>query len=455
MRFAFKHKLKLLFLLALLIVLAVVLKTCNKKEFLIIEQGDILIVPLSQNTALKSVRRPVSVGFYDEIANKTFVSYLGKNSNPFVQEFIHKNNSWSQPKQVGDITKAKSFSKPDRHNYPSLIQMANGNLASFYAEHADELRITTSPKAHSINGNWNDRKIPEADYAAYPMPFKTENADIYVFYRESSYGFKPELDRDDRPVQYIVSRDNAKTWTRSSQLTGESIAIGSWDREDNLNEIYIGQIRYQKSEEGIAERFHIVWTLSGGGYEGPKHDRYHKDVYYSYFLPENKHFYCVNGLDLGFSISANEMQNCLVEDSGKMNIKNPFAIDYVQLVSFTDNARPILVYRMSNEYESWLRSSLWDGKQWQYRIIESNNDPKDIEKLDAKSFALYMGNGSIYVSHNAGYNWQKATSFRLPDNKKIDKLALIENYQDPARLIISETKDDNNKRDVFLLGFAR
>ena len=453
MKVLLKHKFKIILLALILLGLAFVLKNCNKRTFIILEQGDVLIVPLSQNIAEKSVRRPVSVGFYDQISNKTFVSYLGKNSNPFVQEFNHNNDSWSEPKQVGDITQSKSYTKPDRHNYPSLIKLENGQLASFYAEHADELRITTSPKANSIKGRWNDRKIPEAEYAAYPMPFKTQNGDIYVFYRESSYGFNPELDRDDRPVQYIVSSDNAKTWLRSSQIIAEKIAIGSWDRKDNLDEIYIGQIRYQKPEAGISERFHIVWTLSGGGFEGPKHDRYHKNVYYSYFLPENKHFYCVDGNDLGFSISADEMDNCLVEDSGPMDKNSPFAIDYLQLVSFSSKAKPVLVYRMHKGNKSWLRSSLWDGKKWQYRLIESNNDPMDIERLDNDSFALYMGNGHIFVSHDAGYNWQKATSFKLPQNKKIDKIALIENYRDPARLIISE--QSNNRRDIFLLGFAR
>ncbi|HHO56371.1 MAG TPA: hypothetical protein ENK21_08260, partial [Trueperaceae bacterium] len=86
-----KHKFKIILLALILLGLAFVLKNCNKRTFIILGQGDVLIVPLSQNIAEKSVRRPVSVGFYDQISNKTFVSYLGKNSNPFVQEFNHNN----------------------------------------------------------------------------------------------------------------------------------------------------------------------------------------------------------------------------------------------------------------------------------------------------------------------------------------------------------------------------
>ena len=447
-------KIFILFIAIVLIVLS--LRSCRKTDFTIIEDGDFLIVPLVKKLAIKSVRRPVAAGVYDEKVNKTFVSYMGKGSNPFVQSFNHSDNTWSPAQQVADIKKSKYFEAVDRHDYPSLLEMDNGKLAVFYAVHAKELRMSVSAKAGSSKGKWKDRVIKEAAFAAYPMPLKTENGDIYVFYRESSFSMHSGLERDDRPLQYIVSTNNGKSWLKSSEISGEEIALGSWQRDDNLDEIYLGQIRYQPAEDNVSERFHLVWTISGGGFEGPKHDRYHKDVYYAFFLPSNKHFYSVDGEDLGFSINAAEMKNCLVFDSGKLDANNPKSIGYSLLLSWTEDSKPLLVYEINKEGQIWLGSSTWSGTTWQQSSIPSNNSIMDLEKLDKDSFALYLGNGKIYTSHDAAKNWNYATTLRLPDNKKIAKLALIDNYKDPARFIVSERlSDDKAKRDIFLVGFAR
>ena len=452
----FNNLLKLILLIIISALILFTLRSCKKTEFTIIEDGDFLIVPIANKLAIKSVRRPVAVGVYDENRNITFVSYMGEKSNPFVQSFNHSNSTWSKAKRVADITKSKYYKNIDRHDYPSLLELNNGRLAVFYAVHAKELRLSISAHAASSKGRWKDGVVKEAAFAAYPMPLKTQNGDIYVFYRESSFSLHPGLDRDDRPLQYIVSTDNAKSWQRSSDISSEEIALGSWHRADNLDEIYVGQIRYQPASGNANERFHIAWTLSGGGFEGPKHDRYHKDVYYAYFLPGNKHFYSAGDRDLGLSISADEMKYCLVFDSGALDAANPKTVGYSLLLSWVNDSKPLLVYEINKNEHIWLGSSTWDGSTWQHSSIPSGNSIMDLEKLDEDSFALYLGNGKIYSSHDAGKTWNYATTLKLPDSKKIAKLALIDNYKDPARLIVSENiNDDKAKRDVFLVGFAR
>ena len=456
MRFRLKHPVTLVIIVLALAIPLFSLRSCRKEEYKIIEDGDFLIIPLSTARAIKSVRRPVAAGFYDSEKEKTFVSYMGKGSNPLVQSFDHKKKAWSKPKQVGRIADSRYYSGSDRHNYPTIIQLPNGKPAVFYAVHAKEMRISIASKKGSINGKWRDRSLKEAAFAAYPMPLKADNGDIYLFYRESSYSLHPELDRDDRPIQYLLSQDNAAGWQKSSELNGVDISIGSWHRPDNLNEIYLGQIRHQSATADIKERFHLVWTLSGGGYEGPKHDRYHKDVYYAYFLPENRHFYSAGGKDLGFGIDAQEMQECLAFDSGKLDSNNPKAIGYSLLLSWGKRAEPILVYESNIDGEIRLGSSTFRHNSWQHSSIPSANSIMDLERLDDDSFALYLGNGQIFVSHDGSKTWQYATSLKLPQNRAIAKIALIDNYRDPARLFVSEKpKSKNTAANTYLLGFSR
>ena len=104
---------------------------------------------------------------------------------------------------------------------------------------------------------------------------------------------------DFRPIKYVRSTDNGKTWVSSATLTGEKWNIAPIDRPDNMNEIYIGQMRLEPANRHHRERIAISYTLAGGGPEGHLHDRYHKNMYYCTFNPRNQHFYSVDGKDLG------------------------------------------------------------------------------------------------------------------------------------------------------------
>ncbi len=401
------------------------------------------IFELAPSQGIKSDKRPMGAGVYDAEADKTFVAWLGRQSNSFVQAFDHKFGTWGQPKQVTFVQRSRFFEGPDRHNYPLLTQADNGRLLLFYAEHSDELRLSSSPEPNSLDGFWRDEVIQEAPHAAYPMPVKTRKGDIYVFYRESSFHLDDDLDLDDRPMQYVLSKDDGESWRSSKALTGEDIALGSWDRSDNLDEIYMAQIRYQPRMGLTSERIHMVWTLAGGGPEGPKHDRYHKDVYYAYFRPSNKHFYCAGGKDKGVSLSTREMQDCVVEDTGPLSRDEPQAISYIQLVHYADGGKPVLIYQVNREEGSVIRSATWTGRQWQFSDISTEGFILDMEKTGPRSFRFYAGRGRIqvYESNNSGKNWQLANEFKLPDDNRVIKLTVIDEHKEPAHLLITDLTD--------------
>ncbi len=86
-------------------------------------------------------------------------------------------------------------------------------------------------------------------------------------------------------MKYVRSTDNGRTWQSSATLTGDRWSIAPLDRPDNMNEIYIGQLRHEPATRAHRERVAIVYTLAGGGPEGHLHDRYHRNVYYAYVHP--------------------------------------------------------------------------------------------------------------------------------------------------------------------------
>ena len=78
-----------------------------------------------------------------------------------------------------------------------------------------------------------------------------------------------------------------------------------------------------------------------------------------------------------------------------------------------------------------------------------------MEKTGQKSFRFYAGRGRIqeYETTNAGKNWELSNEFKLPDDKRVIKLTVIDNYKDPAHLLITETTDSSApSASVFLAG---
>jgi hypothetical protein len=396
----------------------------------------------------------VNAGFYDEETNKTFVTWMGERSHPYIQFYDHATSTWSEARQVGTNPSA------DWHNYPVLLQAADSRLLIFHPQHYENapLKLARSPQPSDITGtlaDWGDREIAEAPAAAYPKAVKLANGDIYVFYRETSFVVYPNkgLYPDDRPLQYIWSEDNGETWQSSKSVAGD-IAVGSWGLKDNFNEIYLGQVRLEASSGSRPERLHLVWTRSGGGPKGPNnHAAYLKDVYYAYFQPSNKHFYSVTGEDLGTNIDVPEMvAKARVEDTGipgSSGYENR-AVSFLQLVHYDDQGRPILAYALSNQDgTNLLRTQRWTNSAWQSTDIRSGFDervwtggtPLAIERKGASSFTLYLTTSDIYTytTHDAGATWQACEVLYHPQGSGgFGRLAMIENYKQPVQLLLFE-----------------
>jgi hypothetical protein len=395
----------------------------------------------------RSDRRPVAGGVYDPAAKKTFISWGGVLEDNYVQAYDHRKDTWSAPVRVAS-------GDNDSHNYPTLVQADDGHLLVFRGLHNKELWYARSPKPHSIDGVWTDTIIPEGLGATYPMPFKTARGDIFVFIRETAGDFDKTYPTDTRPMKYVRSTDNGKTWKSSETLTGDKWNIAPLGRADNMNEIYIGQLRYEPATRSHAERVAIVYTLAGGGPEGHLHDRYHRNIYYTYFTPKDLHFHSADGRDLGTRIDDADQEQYLKVVETPLQTVNPRSPDYINLVGTTLGSLPFVVW-MQIDAAAGIHSHAAvyvPGSGWQAREMATGFRIRDMEPVDEFTWRLYgtPDNGVAGVLPNIetyrltlGNNLRHESTIVTPT--PVQRIEVIGGYRDPARILVS---GNSTARDV-------
>ncbi len=88
-----------------------------------------------------------------------------------------------------------------------------------------------------------------------------------------------------RPQIFIKSYDNGLTWEPAK------VAIMRSNEIEYLTEPYISQVIAKPDRDGIAQRFHFIWTLaagialwidSGGTVHSDYHNGHSKNIYHAY-----------------------------------------------------------------------------------------------------------------------------------------------------------------------------
>jgi hypothetical protein len=410
--------------------------------------------------AARTDRRPVAGGLYDPAAGRTFISWGGVHEDNFVQSYDHRAATWSAPVKVGD-------GGDDSHNYPVMVQAKDGHLLVFRGVHNTELVVARSPLAHSIEGQWTEQTIAEGNGATYPMPFTTRRGDIFVFVRETAHDLDPTAATDFRPMKYVRSTDNGLTWQNAEQLTGDKYVIAPNGRPDNLNEVYIGQLRYEPGDRwGRGERVQIVYTLAGGGPEGHLHDRYHHNIYAVTFTPRDLHFHSADGRDLGVSIDDAAQEAFLkVADTPLLAAPNSRSPDYIQLVG-SALGRPFVVW-MQLDDAGVLHdfASVHTARGWRSAELGTGVRVRDMEPVDWRTWRVYATldsapNGiSTYLlrADRSGVTWRPESVIATP--KAVQRIEVISGHRDPVRILATGASSAREVTtadgDVYVAGFAR
>jgi hypothetical protein len=391
--------------------------------------------------AARTDRRPLAGGVYDAHVNKTFICWAGRNEDTYVQAYDHATETFTKPAKV-------SSGGGDSHNYPTMVQAADGRLLIFVGVHNARLVLARSAQPHAISGTWSVKPVAEGSAASYPMPFRTANGTLFVFFRETTQEITSSAPSDTRTMQYVRSTDNGATWRSSKQLTGLPYVLGSTNRSDHLNETYIGQLRLQPAGADRPERVHVVWTLAGGGPSKHTHDVYHRNIHYATFDPATLHFSTAGGTDLGPQLGNAELDRAQV-------VATPLALpggmkspDYIQLTGWLGDDRPFVVW-MTNDSAKLLHNfaAVWTGSAWQVKEVATGLRTRDMEQLGPTTWRVYANregkpNIMTYLLES-GRTWTAESV--ITTAKEVQRIEVVTGAVDPARILASGIA---SKRDV-------
>jgi hypothetical protein len=379
--------------------------------------------------AARSDRLPVAGGVYDAVARKTFVCRGGHCEDDCVQAYDHHGRTWSAPVRVAG---------GDPHGYPTMIQAADGHLLVFRGLRDGQLWMARSARPHAIDGTWIDATIGDGQGATYPMPVRTADGTIFVFIRETAGDLHPDYPTGTRPMTFVRSTDNGLTWQSSASLTGHRWAIAPLDRADNMNEIHVGQLRYEPATPLYPERVAIVYTLAGGGPEGHLHDRYHRNLYYTHFTPSDLRFHAADGRDLGTAIDDASQEAYLKVVDTPLQSVNTRSPDYISLVGSTLAAWPFVVW-MELDADGRVRDrvALWSPLGgWRSREVATGVRVRDMERLDGKTWRVYGTDdagapGVATYRLTAGTDWRFESAIATP--RAVQRIEVIGNHRQRAR----------------------
>jgi BNR repeat-containing family member len=410
------------------------------------------------NVAARSDRRPTNGGVYDPAAQKTFISWAGQFEDNYVQAYDHRTKVWSAPVKVAD-------GGNDTHHYPTLIQANDGHLLVFRGMHNRELWFARSAQPHSIDGGWTDTQIPEGLGATYPMVVKSSAGHLFVFVRETAGDLDKQYPTDFRPMKYVRSTDNGRTWQSSETLTGERWNIAPQTRADNMNEVYIGQLRHEPAAPGRAERVAIVYTLAGGGPEGHLHDRYHKNIYHAYFSPRDLKFRSAGGADLGVKIDDADQEKYLKVAETPLQTTNPRSPDYIQLVGSTVGGLTPFVVWMQLDEQAVVHTytGVFTPFGWRNREVAAGVRVRDMERVDALTWRVYATSTDPAITAistvklYAGAYWRPESTIPVP--RAVQRIEVVDGYRDPARIIVTGASSARPAEvadgDIYVAGATR
>jgi hypothetical protein len=215
-----------------------------------------------------------------------------------------------------------------------------------------------------------------------------------------------------------------------------------------MDEVYFGQMRYEPARWGRSERVHIVWTLAGGGPEGERHDRYHRNIHYAYFQPSNRHFYNAAGRDLGTQIDTDdtELRTKVVTTPVELpaGIRSP---DYIQLVGWQANRRPFVVWFQADTAGVFHNfTGHWNGCRWIVREVTTGVRTREMEPVAGgwrvySTVDLQPGVRTALLTDRG--TWTAGAT--IPTAKPVQRIELITGFRDPARLLVT---GNSSARDV-------
>ena len=386
-------------------------------------------------------RRPMAAGYYDATAGQTFISFTGAGMEPYVAAYDHSAGAWGSPVKV-DVP----GSSDDHHDYSHIFPSADGRVQLTYSRHNNSLYIASSENPYSIDGTWDVREIKNSSNqslaATYPMPMTSADGSISIMYRVT------KSPTDYRPINMVRSTDNGVTWSNPQPVIDYNDS-----RSDNLNEIYQGGMSYEAEHPSAAlgEGYHGTWTLAGGGPEGNKHDRYHKNMYYAFFQMSDQHWYAADGTDLGTNITDSEAEtHAKVFDSdpleGNRHDGERQDIGYMSKAVLNSDGNPVVVFQ--NGKTSNLDIGIWDdvNQEWSVTsptaLVGQRGGLHDLARVGDEVWLIEKnGGGARALQLMDDGQWETISQYDTPS--MLTESYFIDNAQLEVFILAINDQSDN------------
>ncbi len=323
--------------------------------------------------------RPMGVGVYDRESNKTYMVYMNTTGkgNAYVVTCDHNNNNtWDNGNTVGIAD------QDDNHNYPQIVLPDDGRPIVVYGAHNIPLKIAKMDVAGDPT-SWTSKELTQADDGSYPMPIKTRNGDIYIFYRVTVANVI-------RPMYYVKSVDNGVTWSQPVMAIQRAVDA------EGFREIYVGMISEEPYREGVPQRFHFSWTLAGASIPANNHDWAREGLYHAYFEPENEQFYSADGTSLGSSINETDMDNyCEIVPPQRDPLRQGY-MGYAPMNAVSGTGE-ILIWEFHDDGDWEDVVHYFNGSSWQVQAGSGLSVyPKGIDYFNGKHYFIGNSRNNIF-----------------------------------------------------------
>lgn len=151
---------------------------------------------IASNRALAAERSSAG-GVFDPRSGKTFSAYPGPSMKPIITQYDHTTSQFSSHTIMGSTIGLdfhnctcifRSLRRGVTHSQtkilsadPTLTITSTGHLLVVWTDQSVGIFIARSLKPRSIKAGWETTHISESP--RYPCPIKSDNGDIFVFYR--------------------------------------------------------------------------------------------------------------------------------------------------------------------------------------------------------------------------------------------------------------------------------
>ena len=371
-------------------------------------------VTLNATSQSISARRPHAVGVYVPSGNKTFYCWAGSDGSDYMK--IKLRTFFNGSEIYGNTKTLSGTGNQDYHDYPTMIQADDGRLLVFYADHNWDLRMYRANVASSIWDGWTS-SVATYDNAGYPMPVKSANGDIYVFYRKSFYPHIGDVNVSSHKIfRYIKSTDNGVTWQSPKTII-------DFNQSDDLNNIYAAQVVHAQAAGNYPERFVFSWTRAGFNpnpdpQDPGSYNARHDDLFFAYMRISDGKMFSASHQNLGSQVDDSDFTKTMVVDT-PTPVADQWAIGHFMLAdSNSSDGYPLIVYpRYWQSGNVNIFAARWTGSSWNTGIgmnLPANSGVGDLEQTGPNHYLAFIRDGNDgekivkRATYDGGQTWSNA-----------------------------------------------